>query len=164
MSTVTAVAEETGHTPREWKRDAEQEEVVAEYRRMIAEMYAGAAPAYLAELSSEEILGTPELVKLLRYKRTTRVFQLYGQARDLAEADQVPHPGAMPFMDAFGGMRGPREIRGVDRGRIMQWWLQSGRGWWDSINGRPMPQEDINHGGRIPKARSRREPTDEATN
>lgn len=132
---------------RDWIRTTDQIETVAEYQAMIDDMYAGADPALLAELKNTSIFGTDELMRLFGYKRKTRVFQLYTEARDLAEAGQTPHPSAIPDADASDGHRGARPIRGVMSGRVVQWALQSGRFYWHSIDKRLAEQTAINHGG-----------------
>jgi len=132
---------------REWVRNNEQEETVAQHLEKIDRMYAGADPALIAELKSTKTLGTDDLVQLFGYKRRTRVFQLYSDAQKLAQAGQTPHPSAIPDADASDGHRGAREIRGVMQGRVMYWAMHSGRFYWNSINKRLMPQKSINHGG-----------------
>jgi hypothetical protein len=140
-------AAEAAEAPGRAIRTAEQEQTVAEFLEMVDRMYAGADPRLIAALKDTEILNTEDLAGFLGYKRKTRVFQLYTDLRELADADQVPHPSAMPDVDTVLGHRGARNIRGVMRGRVVHWALQSGRFWWDFINGRLVPQEAINHGG-----------------
>jgi hypothetical protein len=132
---------------REWLRTQDQEQTIAEYEAMIDKMYAGASPEMLAALKDPTIMTTEDLVTFFGYKRKTRVFQLYTDQRELAEADQTPHPSAMPDHDATGGHRGARAIRGVMKGRAVHWALQSGRFWWNAITKDLAPQEGINHGG-----------------
>lgn len=149
---MSTVATEEKPAERTWTRTPEQERIVADYLAMIAEQYAGADPELVALLRDPEIVGTPEMVEMLGYSVTpkskgTRVFQLYTKARDLAADDQVPHPSAVPEADAFAGRRGAREIRGVMRGRVNYWRLQSGRWWWNPIEKTLIRQEEINVGG-----------------
>lgn len=132
---------------RDWLRTQDQEATVAEYESMIDEMYAGASPEMLAALKDQEIMSTDDLLAFFSYKRRTRVFQLYTTRRVLAEDDQVPHPSAMPDLDATGGHRGARPIRGVSKGRLIHWALQSGRFWWNAVTKQIAVQEGINHGG-----------------
>jgi hypothetical protein len=140
-------ADENVAALREWLRTQDQEETVAQYEAMIDRMYAGASPEYIAALKDAEIMSTADLVDFLGYKRHTRVFQLYTDLRELAEADQTPHPSAMPDHDATGGHRGARAIRGVMKGRVIHWALQSGRFWWNARTKQLVPQTGINHGG-----------------
>jgi hypothetical protein len=173
--TVTAVAEEAPAIPaadqqlldeaaedihtvvREWTRTPEQTALVHEYLQIIDEQYTrlNADPRLVALLTDMTIIGTPEMCELLGYEKTTRAFQLYTKRRRLAEADQVPHPSAVPEADANGGRRGPREIRGLIRGRMLHWMLQSCRFRWDPIVGAIVPQTGINAGG-APKTKERR--------
>lgn len=132
---------------RVWTRTPEQDRMVADYLELIFDQYADADPRLYELLTDEEIVGTPEMVEMLGYTRGTRAFQLYTKARRLAAADQVPHPSAVPEADAFAGKRGPRDIRGAMVGRVRHWMLQSGRGRWDPIAGKIVPQTGINHGG-----------------
>lgn len=134
-------------TPRGWTRTDDQQLTVSAYDAEIDTMYAGASPELLAALKDTTVLGTDDLVDLFGYKRRTRVYQLYSDLRELAAADQTPHPSAMPDLDAVGGHRGAGEIRGVMKGRVIHWGLQSGRFWWDQQTKTIRRQEAINHGG-----------------
>lgn len=133
----------------EWTRSDEQAQLVSDHLALVQQMYAAAGlPADLVQaLSDQAIYGTPELAAFFGYKRRTRVFQRYTEARDLQAADQVPHPSALPEADATGGHRGAREIRGEMAGRVRQWALQAGLHYWDPRLGREIRQESINHGG-----------------
>lgn len=139
--------------PTNWTRTPEQEQIVAEHLARIARKYTGADPLLIEALTDSAIMGTPEVETELGYTRRTRVFQLYTAARDLAEIDQLPHPTAIPEIDATGGHRGTRVIRGIMRGRFVLWAFQSGRFRWDSITRTVVRQDQINHGG-APKKRS----------
>lgn len=145
MSTPITMDEKTA--PIEWIRTPEQEQIVAEHLARVARKYAGADPLLIQQLTDQTIMGTPEVERELGYKRRTRVFQLYTGARDLHDLDQLPHPSAIPQIDATGGHRGVRVIRGVMRGRFILWARQSGRLRWDSITRTIVPQDKINHGG-----------------
>lgn len=147
VATEDEVTTSEDTAPRAWTRTPEQDQVVADYQAMIKRMYKNADPDYVAELTDPTILGTPELADLLGYMRKTRVFQLYTDLRELADADQAPHPSAMPDTDAGGGHRGARQIRGIMRGRVIHWALQSGRFWYDFTTRTLRPQDGINHGG-----------------
>ena len=148
---TTAIAEENATSAdgpqRTWTRTPEQEAVVADYLKMVSEMYADADPRYLAALRDETIMGTPELQQFYGYLRTTRIFQLYTTSDEMSADGIFPHPSAMPAADATGGQRGQRVIRGFMRGMHLCWALQSGRKRWDPISGQFLPQDDVNHGG-----------------
>lgn len=133
----------------QWTRTAEQQRLVDEHLKIVQEQYVdmGADPALVAILLDQRIVGTPEIEAQLGYRRKTRVFQLYSNAAQLAEDDQVPHPGAIPEPDASLGKRGARDIRGIMYGRFVEWTLQSGRKRWDPIQRQVVPQTGINHGG-----------------
>lgn len=150
-------AEDVDVVVREWTRTDAQRDLIADYLKMIDEQYTrlGADRRLVALLTDTTIIGTPEMCDLLGYEKTTRAFQLYTKRRRLAGADQVPHPSAVPEADANGGRRGPREIRGVIRGRMLHWMLQSCRFRWDPIVGNIVPQTGINAGG-APKTKERR--------
>lgn len=150
MSAPINVDEKTA--PIEWIRTPKQEQVVADHLARVDRQYAGADPKLIEQLTDPTIMGTPEVERELAYKRRTRVFQLYTSARDLREMDQLPHPSAIPEIDATGGHRGVRIIRGVMRGRFILWALQSGRLRWDSVTRTIVPQDKINHGGAPKKA------------
>lgn len=152
MSAVATAENETtdagqNDVPRQWTRTDDRLETVFDYLAMIDRMYADADPRLVAALKDTTIVDTDGVVAFFGYKRRTRVFQLYTDRRELAEADQVPHPSAMPDLDAVAGHRGAREIRGVMKGRLVHWALQSGRYWWDFAAGELVLQEGINHGG-----------------
>lgn len=152
MSAVATAEDETTtageeEAERQWARTDEQNAEIAAYTAMIDRMYPNAGPDLLAALKDTTVLSTEDLVNLFGYKRKTRVFQLYTELSDLAAADQIPHPSAMPDLDATGGHRGARAIRGVMRGRVIHWALQSGRYWWDFVDQILVQQEGINHGG-----------------
>lgn len=136
-------------TDQQWTRTAEQQDLVEKHLQDVVEQYInmGADPALVEILLDERIVGTTEIEAELEYKRKTRVFQLYSNAAQLAEDDQVPHPGAIPEPDAALGKRGARDIRGIMYGRFVEWTLQSGRKRWDSIQRKVVPQTGINHGG-----------------
>lgn len=152
MSAVATAEDETtvaGETEaeRQWSRTKGQEAEIAAYLAMIDRMYPNAGPEMLAVLKDTTVLSTEDLVALFGYKRKTRVFQLYTDLRELAHAGQTPHPSAMPDADSTLGHRGARAIRGVMKGRLIHWALQSGRYWFDFTTGTLVQQEGINHGG-----------------
>lgn len=152
MSAVATAEDETTtageeEAERQWSRTEEQTAEIAAYTAMIDRMYPNVGPDLLAVLKDTTVLSTEDLVALFGYKRKTRVFQLYSELADLAAGGQTPHPSAMPDLDATGGHRGARAIRGVMRGRVIHWALQSGRYWWDFVDQALVQQEGINHGG-----------------
>jgi hypothetical protein len=151
-------AEDVHTVVREWTRTPEQRAMITSYLEMIKRQYTdlGADSRLVARLTDEETIGTPEMCQMLGYEDTTRAFQLYTKQRRLAEADQVPHPSALPEADASGGKRGPRDIRGVMRGRMIHWILQSCRGRWDPILGEVVRQDGINAGGAPKKGAKRK--------
>lgn len=151
-------AEDVNTVVREWTRTPEQRARITSYLQMIKRQYTdrNADPRLVALLTDEETIGTPEMCAMLGYEDTTRAFQLYTKQRRLADIDQVPHPSALPEADANGGKRGPRDIRGVMRGRMWHWILQSCRGRWDPTLGEIVPQTGINAGGSPRKGTKRK--------
>jgi hypothetical protein len=149
---------DAGHTVTEWNRTPEQRGLINSYLEMIDRQYTqrGADPRLVALLTDTEPVGTHEASRMLGYEDTTRSYQLYTKRRRLEAVDQVPHPSALPEMDATGGMRGPRVVRGVARGRMIHWILQSCRGRWDPIAGAVVPQTGINAGGAPKKGLKKR--------
>lgn len=132
-----------------WTRTPEQLRVIEDYLTMITKQYEAlnADPRLVAMLRDPETIGTGEMCRMLGYEDNTRAFQLYTKQRRLSDADQIPHPSGLPDADANGGKRGPRDIRGVMRGRMWHWMLQSCRFRWDPIRGEIVPQTGINAGG-----------------
>lgn len=151
----TAVAEKptTPSAKIEWTRTREQQKMLDDYVSMIHEQYtlANADPKLVAELLDLTIMGTEDLEKFFGYERKTRVYQLYTAIREYAAIGQVPHPSVMPDTDATGGHRGARDIRGVTKGMVIWWQLQSGRRRWDSVRKQVLPSY-LNHGGTPKRA------------
>ena len=132
---------------RQWTRTPEQEQMIADHLAMIDQKWSTVDPNLLAELKSTDVMDSEAIRTLLGYTATTRVFQLYSNWRDLGEADQLPHPSAIPEADATFGRRGPREIRGMCRGRVVHWGIHSGRLIWDPFAQQLVLQTDIQFGG-----------------
>ncbi len=151
MSTVatidTTAQADDKPVERSWVRTPEQEKMVSDHLARVARDYANADPAYRALLEDRTILGTPEVMEMLGYAGGTRVFQLYTKATKLGREDQTPHPSAVPEADATAGRRGPRDIRGTMKGRLILWAVQSGRWRYDLVEQRLVPTQDVNHGG-----------------
>lgn len=139
--------------PRTWTRTPEQEQLVRDHLAEIEAEWSTADPRLLAELRSTEVMGSEEIMELLGYAATTRVFQLTANARNWADVDQLPHPSALPEADASFGRRGPSTIRGIARGRLVRWAIQSGRVRWDPNSRTLVPQKEIQFGGAPRRAR-----------
>ncbi len=133
--------------PRQWTRTAAQERLVREHLVEIDNEWSTADPRLLAELRSTEVMGSQEIMDFFGYTATTRVIQLNANARNWSEVDQLPHPSALPEADATFGRRGPREIRGVMRGRVVRWAIQTGRVRWDPFTKQLVLQTEIQFGG-----------------
>lgn len=145
---------DAGHTVTEWIRTPQQDRIIAEYLAMIRRQYRDADPRLVELLTDVEPIGTAEQCAMLGYE-PTRAYQLHTKRRRLEKVDQLPHPSALPESDATGGMRGPRVVQGIARGRMVHWILQSCRGRWDPFTGTIVPQAGINAGG-APKRGMRR--------
>lgn len=132
---------------RQWTRTPEQNQVVRDHLTMIEQDWSTVDPDLLALLKDTDVMDSKAIMAFLGYTATTRVFQLSSNYRNWGEADQLPHPSAMPEADASFGRRGPREIRGTARGRIVHWAIHSGRFRWDPFAKKLVPQTGIQFGG-----------------
>jgi hypothetical protein len=132
-------------TGREWTRTHEQEVLVLQHEELVRQQYRD--PRLRKLLLDETIWGTEDLVREFGLAGATRAFQWYTTGRELAEADQAPHPAGVPEADATKGKRGPRDVRGMTAGRARLWAWGAGKLHWDSIHGVFVRQEHINSGG-----------------
>lgn len=144
---MSPVATQEPETRQPWTRTPEQEQLVADHMSKMDKEYANVDPAFLAALKDPTVLNSDEIKEFLGYAATTRVFQLFSNRRDLAKYDQVPHPSAPPEPDVTFGRRGPREMRGMCRGRLIHWAYQSGRWRWDPFTQEMVRQTGIQFGG-----------------
>lgn len=132
---------------RQWTRTPEQDQMVLDHLAEIDAEWSNADRELFLELTSTEVMGSEEIMDLLGYTATTRVYQLNANARNWVEIDQLPHPSAMPEADATFGRRGPSAIVGVSRGRMVLWAIQTGRLIWDPFTKKLVPQTEIQFGG-----------------
>ena len=149
VATRPKPADTQASTPRDqrvWSRTPEQETIIREHLAMVSRHYVNADPLLRSALQDETILGTDELSKFLGVG-ANRIHQLRMKTGDLTKDGQVPHPSAIPEVDATAGMRGPYAVGGLTRGRAVLWAMQSGRMRWDPETRTLVPQLEINHGG-----------------
>jgi hypothetical protein len=132
---------------RQWTRTPEQEQLITDHLLMVEREWSTTDPELVAELNSTDVMDSEAIRIFLGYTATTRVYQLYSNDRDLAEVDQLPHPSALPPSDSTFGRRGPRQIRGMIRGRVVHWAIQSGRIIWDPFAKQLIVQDKIQFGG-----------------
>lgn len=142
-----APTSETVPKVRTWTRTHEQEVMVQEHLARMHRQYGGADPELLALLVDETILGTDEVTEVMSLAGSTRAFQWYSAGRDLAAADQSPHPAGAPDMDATAGHRGIRIIRGSIKGRWLLWAMNAGKLTWNPFTHEFERQRFINSGG-----------------
>ncbi len=129
----------------DWTRTPEQEELVRRHLSKVRSDYAKSDPELRALLEDPAILDTKGQLEFLGYSTAgNRIYQLATNRRDLADADQVPHPSAPPEPDVS---RSKRNITGIMAGRLALWAIVSGRKRWDPIRKTLVDQDAIQFGG-----------------
>ncbi len=115
-------------------RSAEQERLLRDHHALVREMYSARDPQLVQVLEDTTVLWVEDLIELFGLT-DLRIYALYSEGTELAQAGYTVHPGGIPVPDTSGGKRGKFPIRGITRGRLALWALGSGRGVWNPETG-----------------------------
>jgi hypothetical protein len=132
----------------QWVRTPEGQARFAAHLAKVDRDYRRADPRLRALYKDATILDAVQVMECLNYSATSgRLYQLTMKSRDLALADQVPHPSAVPTHDAVRDT-----LQGFTRGMLARWAVQSGRLRIDPFTWRLVPMTGITFGGAPAKS------------